>query len=275
MPPTLNPLDLVSSDQPRRRALAAARAQRRALRPRHARARRSARRPRRSSGGAARPSCGATATGTVTLRAAGADRAQPRQPQLHPRPAARQQPRRVPHRRRPRRVHARLGRAGRARRRQRPRALRRLVPAARRRGRAARERQRRGDADGLLPRRRARRAVRRGPRARAGAQPDPDGDAGRLRRDGRDGRVAARGPAERRGAGRRHRQRPRRRALQRLLHAGADDRDRAEGDAAGEPLERRVRRGLPGDGAVVARPRAVPRRDRSASWSRSSSARTS
>ena len=49
-------------------------------------------------------------------------------------------------------------------------------------------------------------------------------------------------------------------ALQRLLHAGADHRDRPEGDAAGEPLERRVRRGLPGDGAVVARPRAVPRR---------------
>ena len=64
-------------------------------------------------------------------------------------------------------------------------------------------------------------------------------------------------------------------ALQRLLHAGADDRDRAEGDAARQPLERRVRRGLPGDGAVVARPRAVPRRGRSASWSRSSSARTS
>ena len=113
------------------------------------------------------------------------------------------------------------------------------------------------------------------PRAGAGAQPDPDGDAGRLRPDGRDGRVPARGPAERRRAGRRHRQRTGGRPLQRLLHAGADDRDRPEGDAAGQPLERRVRRGLPGDGAVVARPRAVPRRDRSASWSRSSSARTS
>ena len=174
----------------------------------------------------------------------------------------------------PGRLHARLGRAGRARRRQRPRALRRLLHPARRRGRAARERRRRGDARRLLPRRRARRALRRGPRGRAGAQPDPDGDADRLRRDGRDGRVPARGPAERRRARRRHRQRARRRALQRLLHAGADDRDRAEGDAAGQPLERRVRRGLPGDGAVVARPRAVPRRDRSASWSRSSSART-
>ena len=31
-----------------------------------------------------------------------------------------------------------------------------------------------------------------------------------------------------------------------------------EGDAAREPLERRVRRGIPGDGDVVARPRAVP-----------------
>ena len=86
------------------------------------------------------------------VRPAGADRAQPREPQLHPRPAARQQPRRVPDRRGARRLHARLGRAGRARRRQRPRALRRLVPAARHRRRAARDRQRRGDARRLLPR---------------------------------------------------------------------------------------------------------------------------
>ena len=119
---------------------------------------------------------------------------------------------------------------------------------------------RRGDAGRLLPRRRARGAVRRRPRGRAGAQPDPDGDARRLRRDGRDGRAAARGPAEPRRPDRRHRQRAGRRALQRLLHARADDGDRAEGDAAREPLERRVRRGLPGDGAVVARPRPVPGR---------------
>ena len=41
-------------------------------------------------------------------------------------------------------------------------------------------------------------ALRRGPRRRARAQPDPDGDARRLRRDGRDGGAAARGPARRR-----------------------------------------------------------------------------
>ena len=260
MPPTLNPLDLVSRiNRDVERSLLRARNGVRYVRGTHA------------------PTLGATPKEVVwtarqgravalpqradLLRPAGADRPQPRQPQLHPRSAARQQPRRVPHGGRPGRLHARLGRAGRARRRQRSRALRRLLPAARRRGRPARERQRRGDADGLLPRWRPRRALCRGPRAGAGAQPDPDGDAGRLRRDGRDGRVPARGPAERRRARRRHRQRPRGRPLQRLLHAGADDRDRPEGDAAGQPLERRVRRELPGDGAVVARPRAVPRRD--------------
>ena len=274
MPPTLNPLDLVSKiNRDVERSLLRARNGVRYVRGTHAP---DARRDAQGGRLAARQGRAvALPQRAGQVRAAGADRAQPRQPQLHPRPAARQQPRRVPHGRRPGRVHARLGRAGRARRRQRPRALRRLLSAARRRGRAARERQRRGDADGLLPRRRPHRAVCRGPRAGAGAQPDPDGDAGRLRPDGRDGRVPARGPAERRRARRRHRQRARGRALPRLLHAGADDRDRAEGDAAGQPLERRVRRGLPGDGAVVARPRAVPRRDRSASWSTSSSARTS
>ena len=118
----------------------------------------------------------------------------------------------------------------------------------------------RGDAGRLLPRRRDGGAVRRGARGRPGPQPDPHGDAARLRRDGGDGRVAARGPAESRRAHRRHRQRAGRRALQRLLHAGADHGGRPEGHAARQPLERRVRRGLPGDGAVVARPRAVPRR---------------
>ena len=53
--------------------------------------------------------------------------------------------------------------------------------------------------------------------------------------------VAARGPARSRRPHRRHRQRPGRRPLQRLLHARADDGDRAEGDAARAPLERRVR----------------------------------
>ena len=73
---------------------------------------------------------------------------------------------RVPDRRRPRRVHARLGSARRARRRQRPRALRRLVPAAGARRGAARERPRRGHARRLLPGRRPRGAVRRRARGR-------------------------------------------------------------------------------------------------------------
>ena len=70
--------------------------------------------------------------------------------------------------------------------------------------------------------------------------------------------AAARGPAQPRRDDRRDRQRSRRRALQRLLHARPHGRGGSEGDAAREPLERRVRRGLPGDGDVVARPRAVP-----------------
>ena len=57
---------------------------------------------------------------------------------------------------------------------------------------------------------------------------------------------------------RRDRQRPGRRALQRVLHARPDDRGGTEGHLAREPVERRVRRGVPGDGDVVARPRAVP-----------------
>ena len=172
-----------------------------------------------------------------------------------------QQPGRVPHGRRPRRLHARLGRAGRARRRQRPRAyvddyMPRAVEAVLRESGADEVTLAGYCLGGLLTA-----LYAAGHEDARRAQPDPDGDAGRLRRDGRDGRLPARGPPERRRARRRHRQRPRRRALQRLLHAGADDRDRPEGDAARQPLERRVRRGLPGDGAVVARPRAVPRRD--------------
>ena len=131
----------------------------------------------------------------------------------------------------------------------------------RRRRRAARDRLRRGHARRLLPRRRARGALRRGPRRTRAcatsilmATPIDFGEMGAMVA------AAARGPAGSRRPDRRDRQRPRRRALQRLLHAGADDGGRAEGDAAREPLERRVRRGLPGDGAVVARPRAVPRR---------------
>ena len=187
-------------------------------------------------------------------------RAQPRQPQLHPRPAAGKQHGRVPRERRARRVHARLGRPGRARRRQRPRDVRRRLPAARARRGPARDRLPRGHARGLLPRRAHGGPLRGRPRRRGRAQPRPDGDADRLRRDGLDGRRPARGPAERRGPHRRHRQRPGRGALQRLLHARPDDGDRPEGDAAREPVERPVRRGLPGDGPVVARPRSVPRR---------------
>ena len=80
----------------------------------------------------------------------------------------------------------------------------------------------------------------------------------RLQRDGSDGRAAARGQAQSGRDDRRDRQRSRRRALQRLLHARPDDGGGAEGDVAREPVERRVRRGLSGDGDVVARPRAVP-----------------
>ena len=261
MPPTLNPVDLVSRvNRDVERSLLRARNGVRYVRGTH-RPQARARRRRRSSGGAARPSCGATATAPVRYGP----------PVLI--------------------VHSLVSRSyildlrpgnslveyltaagldvfmldwGVPDELDADNDLERYVdwylPRARR-GRAARDRQRRGDARRLLPRRRPGGALRRGARRRAGAQPDPDGDADRLRRDGRDGRVPARGPAERRRARRRHRQRPGRRALQRLLHAGADDGGRAEGDAAGEPLERRVRRGLPGDGAVVARPRAVPRRD--------------
>ena len=145
MPPTLNPLDLVTRiNRDVERSLLRARNGVRYVRGTHA------------------PKVGVTPkevvwqrgkaqlwryrNGPVALRPAGADRPQPRQPQLHPRPAAWEQPRRVPDRRRARRVPARLGRPGRARCRQRPRALRRLLPAARGRGRPARERLRRGDA---------------------------------------------------------------------------------------------------------------------------------
>ena len=88
--------------------------------------------------------------------------------------------------RRPRRLHARLGRPRRARRRQQPRDLRRRVPAARAGRGAARDRLRRGHARRLLPRRRASPcSTPAGHDDARRAQPDPDGDADRLRRDGR------------------------------------------------------------------------------------------
>ena len=82
------------------------------------------------------------------------------------------------------------------------------------------------------------------------------------------------GQARSRGPDRRDRERAGRRALQRLLHARADHDRGPAGDAAREPLERRVRARLPGDGAVDARPGAVPRRGRSARSSSCSSAAT-
>ena len=86
-------------------------------------------------------------------------------------------------------------------------------------------RPRRGHARRLLPRRRARGAVRDRSRGRAGPQPDPDGDARRLQRDGsRWSRRCARAGSNPDETDRRDRQRPGRRALQRLLHARADDR---------------------------------------------------
>ena len=208
------------------------------------------------------------------VRPAAADRHQPGQPQLHPRPPAREQRGRVPARPRLRRLHARLGDPGRAGRRQQPRDLRGRVPAARRGGGAPRDRLR-GDHDRrLLPRRRALRPLRQRSRGRGRAQPRADGDAGRLRGDGPDGGRAARGQARPRAPHRRDRQRAGRRALQRLLHARPDDDRGPAGDAAREPLERRVRARLPGDGAVGPRPGALPRARCSARSSSCSSAAT-
>ncbi|MDP9346753.1 MAG: alpha/beta fold hydrolase [Actinomycetota bacterium] len=54
-------------------------------------------------------------------------------------------------------------------------------------------------------------------------------------------------------------QRPARRRRERVPAAQADRRGLAVRDALGEPVERRVHGGLPGDGPVGERPRAVPR----------------
>ena len=59
------------------------------------------------------------------------------------------------------------------------------------------------------------------------------------------------GRLEPRRTRRRNRERPCGRALQRLLHAGADEASHSIRNAAREPVERRVRRGLPGDVTVV------------------------
>ena len=83
------------------------------------------------------PSCGTTATTNVRVRPAAADRLQPDQPQLHPRPDAGQQLRRAAARRRLRRLPARLGRARRAGRGQRARGLRRRLHPGRHRPGAA------------------------------------------------------------------------------------------------------------------------------------------
>ena len=163
--------------------------------------------------------------------------------------------------RRARRVHARLGRPGRARRRQRPRDVRRRLPAARLAARPARDR--------LPTRSRSTGYCLGGVLAALYAAGHDDAPVRNLvlmatpiNFDEMGAMVAAlrEGRLNAEELRRRHRQRPGRRALQRLLHAGADDGGRPEGDAAREPVERRVRRGLPGDGPVVARPRAVSRR---------------
>src|SRR6478735_7867383 len=85
----------------------------------------------------------------------------------------------------------------------------------------------------------------------ARTKPDLDGVASRLLCDGRDDRRSPRGPSEPRRTRRRKRERPCGRALQRLLHAGANEASRSIRNAAREPVERRVRRGLPGDVTVV------------------------
>ena len=99
MPPTLNPVDLVSRiNRDVERSLLRARNGVRYVRGTHAP---QARRDAQGGRVAARQGRAvALPQRHGPVRPAGADRAQPRQPQLHPRPAARQQPRRVPHRRR-------------------------------------------------------------------------------------------------------------------------------------------------------------------------------
>ena len=261
MAPTLNPGDLVTRvNRDVERSVLRARNGMRYVRGTHrpklgvdAEGRRLAQR----QGGAVALSNG---TG-VRYGPAGGDRAQPRQPQLHPRSAAGQQHRRVP-RRTPASTSSCSTGASRTS----------STPTT----------SLETYVDGYLPRALAavRRETGRDEVTLAGyclggviaalyaaghedarvrnlilmATPIDFGEMGAMVA------AAARGPARSRRPHRRHRQRPGRRALQRLLHARADHGDRAEGDAARAPLERRVRRGLPGDGAVVARPRAVPGR---------------
>ena len=110
---------------------------------------------------------------------------------------------------------------------------------------------------GLLPRRhihdplcgRARGRGRPQPRAARG----PDG----LQRDGRNGRRRSRRPPRPRRARRRDRQRAGRRALRGVLHAGADDGDRAATQRCSRTSGTTSSSRLAGDGAVVARAGAV------------------
>ena len=276
MAPPLSPARPARARQPRRRAVVPARAQRASLRARHASPEARAPRRRTSSGSAARRA-------VALPRRPGRRYGPPLRDRHTASSAAATSSTCCPgsstveflRERRPRRLPARLGHPGRARRRQQPRDLRRRA-TCRARGRGpARDGLRRAHARRLLPRRRDRRPLRHGPRTTPRvrnlilmATPIDFGEMGA------DGRRSARGPARSRRPHRRDRQRPGRRPLQRLLHARADHGDRAAGDAARAPLERRVRRGLPGDGAVVARPRARSRARRSASSSSCSSGRT-
>ena len=178
--------------QPRRRTLAPARPQRVALRARDAppAARGDAQGRRlaaRQGAAVALPRRGAG-----PLRAAAADRHQPRQPQLHPRPAAGLQRRRVPARRRASTSTCSTGASRTSSTRttaSRPTSTSTSrapsTPSLRHSGR------RRADDGRLLPRRRALDALRQRPPRRAGAQPDPDGHARGLHGDGRDGRRDA------------------------------------------------------------------------------------
>ena len=196
------------------------------------------------------------------LRAAAADRVQPGQPQLHPRPHPGQQLRRATARRRVRRVPARLGRAGRARRGQPARGLRRRLHPRRHRPGARALRRRRGQPLRLLLRRRPHAALRRAPPGRAAAQPHRAGHPGRLPAHGPARRHLLGRPDGRRLGARPRRQRPavdRRPGLPRAH-------PHRRGDPVREPLgaavERRVRRLLPGHDRLVRRPRALPGRGR-------------
>ena len=168
---------------------------------------------------------------------------------------------RVPARSRLRRLPARLGDPRRARRRQQPRDVRRRVPPARRGGGAA---ARPVAASSRWP---ATASAACSPCSTPTVTTTPGvrnlvlmATPVDFEEMGADGRRAARGPARPRGPDRRERERAGRRPLQRVLHARADHDRGPAGDAAGEPLERRVRARLPGDGAVDARPGPVPRR---------------